>query len=55
MASGETVPDCDSEDYVKYLSQKITEEEECLKTLQDRCRVTEMEDQLGLLKACSFI
>ena len=41
------VPDRDSPEYESYLSDKIVEEERRLKLLQDKCRVTEMEQQLA--------
>ena len=43
-------PDRSSEDYESYLSQKIIEEESRLKDLQNKCRVTEMEQQLAKLR-----
>ena len=43
-------PDRDSADYESYLSRRITEEESCLKSLQDQTRVIAMEAQLARLK-----
>ena len=44
------VPDRDSPDYVSYLADKIEEEKERLKSLQDKCRVAAMEVQLSQLR-----
>ena len=43
-------PDRDSADYVSYLSDKIAEEEQRLKSLQDKCRITTMEEQIASLR-----
>ena len=43
-------PDRDSPEYESYLAEKIEEEEIRLKSLQDRCRVTSMEEQLARLR-----
>ena len=42
-------PDRDSPEYLSYLRDKIEEEEDCLKVLQDKQRVTSMEEQLAQL------
>ena len=42
-------PDRDSQDYESYLSSKIAEEEDRLKSLQEKYRVTSMEEQLARL------
>ena len=50
MFSGEDVPDHNSDEYESYLAQKIIEEEQQLKDLKDKCRVTAMEEQLARLR-----
>ena len=52
MAAAEmdsSIPDRDSAEYEPYLAQKILEEEERLKLLQDRTRIADMESQLARL------
>ena len=44
------VPDRDSPHYESYLATKIEEEQNRLKMLQDKCRVTTMEEQLARLR-----
>ena len=44
------VPDHDSPLYAAYLAEKIEEEESRLKQLQEKCRVTSMEEQLASLR-----
>ena len=43
-------PDREDPSYESYLADKIEEEETRLKSLQDKCRVTEMEHQLSQLR-----
>ena len=43
-------PDRDSADYASYLADKIDEEERRLKLLQEKCRITTMEEQLASLR-----
>ena len=43
-------PARDSPQYEAYLADRIAEEEERLKSLQDKCRVTSMEEQLARLR-----
>ena len=43
-------PDRDSADYETYLSDKIEEEERRLKSLQEKCRITSLEEQLASLR-----
>ena len=43
-------PDRDSPDYQSYLVEKIDEEEQHLKSLQDKCKLTAMEEQLMQLR-----
>ena len=43
-------PDCDSAQYESYLADKIEEEEERLKSLQEKCRIVSMEEQLAQLR-----
>ena len=43
-------PDRESAEYVSYLANKIEEEQERLKSLQDKCRVAAMEEQLSKLR-----
>ena len=50
MLGDPDVPDRSSEDYKSYLSQKSIEAESCLKALQDKCSVAEMEEQLAKLR-----
>ena len=53
MAAAEvdpSVPDRDSAEYEPYLAQKILDEEDKLKRLQDRSRISEMEAQLARLR-----
>ena len=47
-------PDRDSPEYESYLADKISEEEERLKMLKDKCRVTQMEEQLARLRLQTF-
>ena len=44
------IPDRDSVEYLSYLSDKIAEEEGRLKALQDKSRITAMEEQLSQLR-----
>ena len=44
------VPDRDSPEYESYLADKISEEEERLKSLTEKCRITSMEEQLASLR-----
>ena len=43
MSDPDPVPDRDSDAYLPYLSEKIAEEEQRLKSLQDKCRLSKME------------
>ena len=43
-------PDRDIPEYESYLAEKIAEEEEHLKTFQDKCRVSIMEEKLARLR-----
>ena len=45
-----SLPDRDSPEYEAYLQAKIEEEEARLKSLQDQCRVTSMEEQLARIR-----
>ena len=44
------IPDRESPEYEAYLAQRIEEEEIRLKSLQDKCRITSMEEQLASLR-----
>ena len=46
----EVIPDRDSDEYEPYLAKKIEEEEERLKQLKDKTRISEMESQLAGLR-----
>ena len=50
MMFDEEAPDLDTPEYVSYLSRKIEEEEDRLKSLQDKCRVTALEEELARLR-----
>ena len=50
MSDDPDVPERGSAEYESYLSQKIIEEESRLKALQDKCCITEMEEQLSSLR-----
>ena len=43
-------PDRDTPEYLEYLAKKISEEEERLHSLQNKCKVVEMEEQLSRLR-----
>ena len=47
--SVDEVPERDSPEYASYLAEKIEEEEDRLKSLQDKFRITTMEEQLARL------
>ena len=49
MASSD-MPDRDSPEYASYLTGKIAEEEERLRSLQEKTRITELEQQLAELR-----